>query len=66
MTEPIIVEELKTQDQINLEETIRECEFDITYHTKERDRHNRHLDIRKRALEDLKDEHQRKYGETQL
>ena len=41
MTEPIIVEELKTKNQINLEETIRECEFDITYHTKERDRHNR-------------------------
>jgi hypothetical protein len=65
MTEQIIVEELKTKDQINLEETIRECEFDITYHTKERDRHNRHLDIRKRALQDLKDEYQRKY-ETQL
>tara|TARA_R100001163_G_scaffold24536_1_gene20351 strand:+ start:603 stop:797 length:195 start_codon:yes stop_codon:yes gene_type:complete len=64
MTEHI-VEELKPKDQINLEETIRECEFDIKYHTKERDRHNRHLDIRNRALEDLKDEYQRKY-ETQL
>jgi|TARA_Y100000361_G_C11158840_1_gene345862 hypothetical protein len=64
MTEPIIVEELKTKDQIELEKTIESCEWDIKYHTEERNRHIRALDIRNRALEDLKDEYHRKYGEA--
>ena len=55
MTE-ILVEELKTEKQIQLEKTIETCEWDIKYYTKERDNNNRALDIRRRALVDLKDE----------
>tara|TARA_R110002020_G_scaffold240366_1_gene453193 strand:- start:27 stop:224 length:198 start_codon:yes stop_codon:yes gene_type:complete len=55
MTENL-VEELKTERQIQLEKTIETCEWDIKYHTKERHRAERALDIRRRALVDLKDE----------
>ena len=51
MTDTFIVEELKTKAQIILEKTIETCEFDIQYHTKERDR----------ALKDLKAEYESKY-----
>tara|TARA_R110002020_G_scaffold280672_4_gene496450 strand:- start:1301 stop:1486 length:186 start_codon:yes stop_codon:yes gene_type:complete len=61
MTDTFIVEELKTKEQIILEKTIETCEFDIKYHTKERDRAERDLDIRRRALKDLKAEHESKY-----
>ena len=61
MTDTFIVEELKTKEQIILEKTIETCEFDIKYHTKERDRAERDLDIRMRALKDLKAEHESKY-----
>ena len=61
MTDTFIVEELKTKAQIILEKTIETCEFDIQYHTKERDRAERDLDIRMRALKDLKAEYESKY-----
>ena len=61
MTDNFIVEELKTEEQIELEKTIETCEYDVKYHTEERDRHNRALDIRRRALRDLKAEYESKY-----
>ncbi|QDP45769.1 MAG: hypothetical protein Tp1102DCM384591_11 [Prokaryotic dsDNA virus sp.] len=61
MTDTIIVEELKTESQKELEKTIESCEWDIKYHTEERDRHNRALDIRRRALDNLKAEYESKY-----
>ena len=61
MTETFIVEELKTKEQKELEKTIETCEWDIKYYTKERDNNNRTLDIRRRALKDLKAEYESKY-----